>query len=439
MEKCVFCEADLEAETRICQHCGRRQPSGALSDPAPTGTNSSLNVRCPGCGGPAQPEDRFCGGCGQSFTQPCPACGTAVRIWAWSCPKCGQPGPRYPLIPGAHPTPRKRGPKIALVTLIVVVVVGIVSASFYYTLQRQSQSHPSSLATNAATPSSVGASTPIPQTSTPDLTSTSPANPPGLELNSPAATDISGLHIQTDGVICHPYLVLKEDRATYTNEEVQQMHDYLTNIWPGVAEAANTTRLYTPPQTPAPPDTLQWIPGGSQCGGIFHFTNTLQESVQIDRMGLKLTTSPQQNTYAYRLIDPCTILDPEACALGSTPPCAFSVNVQLAGGTVGTAVDAPVEGEQVFNSVCPVPLTLAPGQTVAVRLNVQSSQVDLLYRANVTLTLTTARGTNVIVLPPTFQSVLAFASDSQFSCYGLQGNTFVQEPLGPTSPCYVIP
>jgi hypothetical protein len=103
MERCVFCQAALDANARLCKQCGRAQPqpSGALNTtPAPdasgplntlTSAVELLAGACLSCGKPAQRADRFCKGCGCSLRAPCPACKQEAPHWAVFCPQCAQP------------------------------------------------------------------------------------------------------------------------------------------------------------------------------------------------------------------------------------------------------------------------------------------------------------------------------------------------------------
>lgn len=65
MERCLFCQAELPLGERLCRHCGRRQPSGPLSNPSES-TDGSQSRRCANCGAALRAGVRFCTNCGHS-------------------------------------------------------------------------------------------------------------------------------------------------------------------------------------------------------------------------------------------------------------------------------------------------------------------------------------------------------------------------------------
>ncbi len=74
-------EADAALEGVIARELQRRRTA-----PVPAGR------RCPACGRPAEPEDKFCAGCGAALPAP------AAEPEALACPACGhsyQPGDRF--------------------------------------------------------------------------------------------------------------------------------------------------------------------------------------------------------------------------------------------------------------------------------------------------------------------------------------------------------
>jgi hypothetical protein len=79
-----------------------------------------MQQRCPNCGSPVIPGQRFCGGCGAQLSLSCPQCRITVNPGTRFCPNCGstlgggptqQPGwgqhpampPQHPGIPPQHP------------------------------------------------------------------------------------------------------------------------------------------------------------------------------------------------------------------------------------------------------------------------------------------------------------------------------------------------
>ena len=63
--------------------------------------------RCPSCGSPMAPGQRFCGACGAQLSANCSYCGVAINPGARFCLNCGAPvgggGPQQPPQPGGYP------------------------------------------------------------------------------------------------------------------------------------------------------------------------------------------------------------------------------------------------------------------------------------------------------------------------------------------------
>jgi len=67
MERCRFCQGELDPTTRICQECGRTEP-GVSGTILPASPPETLTGRCPSCGRVLPLRARFCANCGQSFS-----------------------------------------------------------------------------------------------------------------------------------------------------------------------------------------------------------------------------------------------------------------------------------------------------------------------------------------------------------------------------------
>lgn len=87
--------------------------------------------RCPNCGSPTVPGQRFCGGCGTQLSTVCPYCGTAVNPGFRFCPNCGaavgggmpQQPSGMPQQPGWAPPATTSQPPSSRSLLLVVLVI----------------------------------------------------------------------------------------------------------------------------------------------------------------------------------------------------------------------------------------------------------------------------------------------------------------------------
>ncbi len=75
-------DAESQVEALVRARRGRR------SAPAPS-KHGRNDARCPSCGAPARPGDRYCGRCGTELGHACPACGAAVKPGDLFCVRCG--------------------------------------------------------------------------------------------------------------------------------------------------------------------------------------------------------------------------------------------------------------------------------------------------------------------------------------------------------------
>ena len=288
--------------------------------------------------------------------------------------------------------------------------------------------------------------------STPTPISSSPTSNPSDNL-SPNIVGISidqaNLHIDaSDGIKCplgtatqgppdNPgpiisnqsgnNLVLATNRLTYDSNEIQQMQDYVNNIH------SNSVQM---------PNTLRWVLGGpidtnrilningsasghiDDCGVHFQLTNTGQDLIQVASIGVQLTEGTQQNNYQYRLIDVCTLV--QCMVGGGGGSCSlWYATIKLAAGSTNAVFSAsPIGSDPSCGE-----LTLNPGQEEDLYVSFYSPQ-NLIYSIVPQLTLDTSNGPNTLTLTE-LTSTLAFANGSQFTCYGLQGDTFTPETTPP--------
>ena len=208
-----------------------------------------------------------------------------------------------------------------------------------------------------------------------------------------------------------------------------------------------------------PPPTLRWALGAggksSSCSIVFDITNSGNTTVQIPYGGVRLKKAPQRNDFQYRLVNVCTLLPPprggyspsygSMCrgSMGSSPGThcgAYSMGIDLNDAKegfvfskpIGSAYREVVNGETKFLA-CPT-LTLSSGQSTVLSVyfsSLSSSPLDnLIYSLVPELMLSTSSGSHILTLPQ-LEVTVAFAKESQISCYGLQGNLFVLEEGGP--------
>lgn len=287
-----------------------------------------------------------------------------------------------------------------------------------------------------------------------------------LNYSGILAIDADGLHIQSlTGIECPPSsslwlispnrLVLATSRVTYDVGELQQIVKYLDAFYHTDETTYSINKISMPL-----PASLRWVVGGynvgwnvdlskmayhvdgeeTGCAADMEITNIGNTTIQIPQAGVRLTQPPQQNNYQYRLIDTCTIISLAECechGCGSSPAhCqVYGAGIQLGMGQKGsvfadTPTAYPIMNDQGTEIPCGE-LTLRPGQTTELLMGFYSlpPPSHLIYSIVPELTLVTANGRQVLALPQLGNSI-AFINQSQLSCYGLQGHTFVLEKSG---------
>ncbi len=235
-------------------------------------------------------------------------------------------------------------------------------------------------------------------------------------------------------------LVLATNRLTYDSNELQQIKNYLNAV-------------STDEQASVPiPDTLQYVLGGptttdtsrslylsgvpnnfiDDCTLVLQITNTSQNPLQIASVGVQLATDTQPNNYQYRLLDICNILSGgSACEFGGGPtPCdQYLAPIKLSAGSTNAIFSTSTLDTEACGE-----LTLNPGDVKNIFIYFYSPQ-NLIYSLVPQLNVDTASGPNTLTLSA-LTSTLAFANSNQFTCYGLQNDTFVAEsPLPATAEC----
>jgi hypothetical protein len=215
-------------------------------------------------------------------------------------------------------------------------------------------------------------------------------------------------------------LVLATERLTYSADEIQQMRNYLNEIY---NNGASITTSYLV----SPPPTLQWVPGSRGCGLTLEVSNTGTTTVQISSLGVQLTNAPQPNNYEYRAVDVCSIAG-VSCPFGPSGAgdcSAYVATVNLDPGAPPNTVFAEIPQQGAGEGApCPEP-TLHPGDTLYFSLGLSSSGpqqgavASYIYSVMPVLTVTDANGSNTFTLP-SMAATIAFADVGQTPCYGLQ-------------------
>lgn len=256
------------------------------------------------------------------------------------------------------------------------------------------------------------------------------------------AFNLGGLiHVQTiSGFTCSPYnlvtpsaLVLPKVLPTYDQGTLQVVKNYVNaGIHSGDLDNYTLHRDTVPyPAFSANPASFQLASvsqldpiGGANCNEILHITNVGKVPVQIPHMSVQFTADTQPNQQHYNLIDVCTLLSlPSPC----NPSLGSNEGVYVANFDLHAAKADTVAATDVACQVCPSPsLTLQPGVVVKVILAYSASD-NLSFSLTPSFTLEWP-GKQITLLAPQLQETFAFAYPSQFSCYALQGQQFMQVP-----------
>lgn len=275
---------------------------------------------------------------------------------------------------------------------------------------------------------------------TPTATPT-PASAATTLFLASSGTTAYPLHVQIDdGIACaaNPQggptlaasnLVLTRDPTSYDAGTLQGMDAYVGDVLTHIQmDGLSAT---------SPPDGLTWSYGALTGTGAHHgckmtleVTNIGSDALDVTQVDVRLLGSPQPNTQSYPLIDLCSF--PSASVDYCTGwgaaagPCSvYTANITLQGGTAGNIASSALSG---LTPNCPEPL-LNPGDTVTLAMTITSSgaQANLSYPVVPEITVQDQNGQRVVPLDQ-FDTILAFADASQFSCFGTLDGALV--PLG---------
>ena len=180
------------------------------------------------------------------------------------------------------------------------------------------------------------------------------------------------------------------------------------------------------------PNTLTRLQGGVRvsywptpeetgCYETLRLINTGNNPVQIQSLEVRLAATPQQNKMQYRLVDICSLLKIyDNCSQGRAGPEPFSYYVKLNPGNAGKLFSLQGNPTQELNVLQPI---IYPNDVVDIEIFFNSSPNNLIYSIIPDIVYNTSNSSKTAL--SLSSSTLYFADSSNFSCYTLQGDTFV--------------
>jgi len=256
----------------------------------------------------------------------------------------------------------------------------------------------------------------------------------GFTCSIPPPSPISTLVTLTPGV-----LVLQKTLptdGTYDQGRLQPLENYLSSVqqaFNGIdVTDPNTGNLDARPYPafPANSDAFQLVPVSlanyrPACSEVLHITNIGNALVKISQISAQLRADTQVDNQRYNLIDICS-LPP------FTPGCApgpsgggepiYTANFALHPGKANDVIPAAIEGVDPESQQ----LTLQPNEVAKVIIS-YTSQDSLSFSLLPSFTLDWP-GNQTTYPAPQLQETFAFGSASQFSCYSLKGQHFIEIP-----------
>jgi hypothetical protein len=224
-------------------------------------------------------------------------------------------------------------------------------------------------------------------------------------------------------------LVLAEPRLTYSPTEIQQIATVVQGVLRYDRVAGTPLRLV--PGVPTTPDggypTAQSSIPQFGCDVRLELANLGSTTVEVDSVGFQYTSASEDNPTLYPLIEACSVQK----SIGSCAPgqggvpdvCSvYGVNVKLRAGPAGSQFFGQPSATDLTGNPCPT-IILAPRATIT--LAVEASSPDPMLDHTVpALDVLTPSGRQVVTFPQ-LPGIAAFADPSAFTCYRLEGTTFV--------------
>jgi hypothetical protein len=315
---------------------------------------------------------------------------------------------------------------IAALQLLLIVTLALAACDFGGSNTPTSNIEPTATATTIPTPNA-----------TPDPAAALALNPTGGETTSGLDMHIVGIAaISTQpysalGIACDPGLVFASPNPTtvgYSPSDFQAIRDYVSDV-------PLTQNGYPIPDTQAP-STVRWLPLGDLCSMRLDVHNSGGD-VTISAVGLQLTANPAPNTYHYAQLDPCSISPARFYVCGSSgqgPDDGYLASVSVGGGAIGDNFQGNIVTNDAGYSL---PLFLPSGQTKSIFVRILPKDPEApgaIYPIVPQLTVTDT-ATHVVTFSG-LQQTLVFADKSQFSCYGLSGNSALPSSQIAYDPAY---
>jgi len=263
-------------------------------------------------------------------------------------------------------------------------------------------------------------------------------------VGTSVAFDLGGwIHVQSaGGFICSVRsgltpgtLVLPTVQSTYDQGTLLSVENYVTAAYNQVTRASRPdTAPY--PAFSANPDAFQLVAvnvASQGCWEVLQITNIGNAPVQISQISMQFTADTRINNQHYNLIDACS-LNSSVCSPGGGGVGVYQAQFDLHSEKANTIMPATCWGYGSY-SCSPQALSLKAGEIATVYLEYFShSSNSLSFSLMPSFTLDWP-GKQTTYPVPQLQETFAFASDSQFSCYALQGQQFINVPVDATHWC----
>ncbi len=171
---------------------------------------------------------------------------------------------------------------------------------------------------------------------------------------------------------------------------------------------------------------------GSYCGETLHITNIGNAPVQISQVSARLVADTQTNNQHYNLVALCSIASDSICFPHGGSEAGYLADFNLGAGKANTTIPSITWGLCRTFRHSP-DLILRPGEVAKVYLS-YSTTSNLSFSLTPTFTLNWP-GKQQTYAAPQLKASFAFAALSQFSCYALQGQQFIQVPVDSAHYC----